>query len=213
MSKCIIVSSGIINDYSFYRAHICPDDYIICADGGIRHLLSMNVIPDLWIGDFDSCRFNDIVNDHAELKSVETVTLNTDKDVTDTHYACIEAIKRGYRQVILWGACGGRIDHMISNIHLLEFFADNDVNALIQDERNTLSLCRDNVKIIKSRKYISLLPLDKSVSISNSKGLKYPVKNYKLSRENSIGVSNEIIDEYAIISVESGSVLIVESDD
>ena len=213
MSRCIIISSGVINDYSFYQSEICPDDYIICADGGIRHLISIGFSPDLWIGDFDSCRLRDIINDHPELKSVETVVLNTDKDVTDTHYACIEAIKRGYKKIIIWGAFGGRIDHMISNIHLIEFVADNGAEAILQDEKNTVSLCRDDIKIIKNRKYISLIPIDRSVIIDNTFGLKYPLNNYQLCREISLGVSNEIIDDYALISVKSGSVLIVESDD
>lgn len=213
MSRAIIVSNGSINDYSYYISKIKPDDYIICADGGIRHLLKMGIIPHLWLGDFDSCRFSELNSNYPELSKVETITLNKAKDETDTHYACLIAINKGYKDIVIWGAFGGRIDHMLSNIHLLEFLKNNNISAKIEDEKNTLQLCNGFVEFKKSRKYLSIIPLTDSVVISKTKGLLYPLNNFILKREISMGVSNEIVCDSASIEIKSGLVLIAECDD
>lgn len=213
MSRAIIVSNGCISDYSYYTSKIKPDDYIICADGGIRHLLKMGILPHLWMGDFDSCRFSELNSAYPELSMVETITLKKDKDETDTHYACLTAINKGYTDIIIWGAFGGRVDHMLSNIHLLEFLKNNNVSAKIEDEKNTLQLCDGYTEFKKSRKYLSILPLTDITVISKTKGLLYPLSNFALKREISMGVSNEIVGESASIEIKSGLVLIAECDD
>ena len=213
MSRCIIISNGIITDYSFYKCNFKNDDYVICADGGIKHLLELNRTPDLWLGDFDSCKFNEICNKHIELNDVEKITLNPVKDVTDTHYACLEAVKRNYKDIVIWGACGGRLDHMLSNIHLLELLYKNNIKAKIQDDKNTIHICGNEIKLLKKHKYISIIPLDNTAVISKTTGLKYPLQNFALNREISLGISNEIIGSEAYIKIESGLVLVIESDD
>ena len=213
MSRAIIVSNGTINDYSYYKNKIKKDDYIICADGGIRHLIAIGVYPDLWLGDFDSCRFSEIISQHEALKNVETIPLSTVKDETDTHYACIKAIQLGYKEILIWGGCGGRIDHMISNIHLLEFLKNKNVTGVIEDEKNTLHISSDKVTVEKKRKYLSILPISDYAVIKKTSGLLYPLENYTLTREISMGVSNEILLGEATVEIESGLVLIAESDD
>ena len=146
-------------------------------------------------------------------KDVETLKLNPVKDATDTEVACDIAIQKGYKDITIWGALGGRCDHMLSNIHLLEKLIDEGVSATIEDEKNTLTLCKDYIEITKSRKYLSVIPLDKSIYISKTYGLLYPMENYELFRLVSKGVSNEIIDKKAQIYIKSGTALIVQSDD
>lgn len=213
MSRVIIVSGGSISDYSYYKNKIKEDDFIICADGGIKHLLKMGIYPHLWLGDFDSCKFSQIVLENPKLKEVETITLSTKKNETDTHYACIKAIERGYKEIVIWAALGGRIDHAISNIHLLEFLKNNGVKGIIEDEKNTLCLCSDKITISKKKKYLSILPISSSAVIKSTKGLLYPLENFALTRYISMGVSNEITEEEASITISSGIVLIAESDD
>ena len=102
---------------------------------------------------------------------------------------------------------------MMSNIHLLEFLEKNNVTGQIVDEKNTIRICTDKITIAKKRKYVSIIPLDSSVLILQTRGLKYPLKNYVLNREISMGVSNEITDSQAEILIESGKILVIESDD
>ena len=57
--KAVIVSGGTVDNYSFY-SEILKDKYIICADGGIYLLQKLNIKPDMFLGDFDSCNFDEI---------------------------------------------------------------------------------------------------------------------------------------------------------
>ncbi len=213
MSRAVIVSNGRVFDYSAYSNIIRNDDFIICADGGIKHLLKLNIYPDLWIGDFDSCKFDELIQKYPELKGVNTLVLKKDKDETDTHFSCIKALEMGYDELLIVFAGGGRIDHMLSNIHLLEFILNKGAKATIIDEKNTIHICSYHISIAKSKKYLSIIPLDEEVVVEKTRGLLYPLKNFTLPREISMGISNEITGTVAEIYIKSGKALIVESDD
>ncbi len=213
MPRAVLVSNGVMTAYSYYKENLKADDFIVCADGGIRHLLEMELIPDLWIGDFDSCKFDELIRETPALSSVKTCRLNPEKDVTDTHF-CIDTIaEMGYDDIVMWGSLGGRADHMLSNIHMLEYLYNKGIRAVIEDDKNIISIASGDMELFKKRKYLSIIPLDRSVHILKSDGLKYPVEDFVLSREISMGVSNEILNDRASISFGGGRALIIESDD
>ena len=213
MKRAIIISNGSISDYSFYKNFFKTNDYIICADGGIKHCLNLGIVPDLWIGDFDSCNLGEICEDNPELKSVEILGLNPCKDETDTHKACIIAIEKGYKEIALIGSIGTRLDHSLSNIHLLEFMHEKGISASLVNENNTVRIFDKYIKLAKNRKYLSLVPLDASVTVTDTFGLKYPLHNFLLKRSVSMGVSNEVCGESAEIHIKNGMMLIIESND
>ncbi len=213
MPRAVLVSNGVMTDYTYYKAQLREDDFIVCADGGIRHLMAIGALPNLWIGDFDSCAFDELMQNNPKLLSVRTHRLNPEKDVTDTHY-CLDTIAdMGYSEIVMWGSLGGRADHMLSNIHMLEYLYNKGINAVIEDNKNIIRIARNTVTINKSRKYISLIPMDRTVHILKTTGLKYPLEDFYLPRDISMGVSNEILYDKAVISFGEGSALIIESDD
>ena len=211
--KAYIISNGQIDDYSYYRNTVGKEDFVICADGAIYHCINMGIVPDLWIGDFDSCDYEEICAKHPELKSVKIQRLNPVKDETDTHIACLIAKEKGYDNLVIWGALGNRADHMLSNIHLLELLHANGISATVENEKNTISYFDSKIKIHSARKYLSLIPLDKSVTVVKTKGLLYNLENYNITREISLGVSNEVVGESAEIVIKNGAMLAIESED
>lgn len=202
MKTCCIVGAGDCPRFDFKKDE---GDLIIAADGGYAHLKSFGVKPDITIGDFDSLGFTP--------DDTETVILPAAKDVTDMNAAVDIGIKKGYKKFVIYGACGGRIDHTISNIQLLAFLAEKGMECRIRDGKTViLALNNNKIKLDVSNKgYISVFAhsdLCKGVSI---KGLKYPVENAELSNVFSLGVSNEFIGEEAEISVKSGTLIITYS--
>lgn len=211
--RAIIISNGNIDNYSFYKDKFVDSDYIICADGAIRHCVELGIVPDIWIGDFDSCNYDNYCRQYPELIGVDTVKLNKDKDETDTHIACNIAIDKGCDDILIWGALGKRADHMLSNIHLLEALNKKKITAIIEDENNTISVF-DSVYVTKKhRKYLSLIPLDANVTVIKTEGLLYPLENYVITRDISLGVSNEVVDTEAKISICGGLMLAIHSND
>lgn len=79
----------------------------IAADGGIRHARTLNLVPELWVGDFDSA----VAADGDAYTAMERQTHPPAKDATDGDLAIAAAIARGASHMTLVGAFGGRTDH------------------------------------------------------------------------------------------------------
>jgi len=211
--RAVVIANGEVRDYRLLKTNIKADDFIICADGAIIHCIKMDIVPHLWIGDFDSCDFNSYINKYPFLRDVRLVRLNPEKDVTDTHAACDIAIDSGYDEILILAGIGTRFDHSLSNVHLLEYLLDSGISASVSNENNTIRLFRNTITINSDKKYLSLIPLDANVKVLKTSGLKYPMQNLNFKRCISLGVSNEIVNDKATIEIEGGLVLSVESDD
>lgn len=61
--------------------------------------------------------------------------------------------------------------------------------------------------------YVSLLPLTDSVKGVTLGGFKYPTENLTFYREQTLGVSNEIVQEEATVEFSDGIFIVVESQD
>jgi thiamine pyrophosphokinase len=74
----------------------------IAADGGMRHAATLGVLPELWVGDFDSTP-PDL---DGAFPNVPKQPYPAAKAATDGEIAIQEAIERGARRLILAGALG-----------------------------------------------------------------------------------------------------------
>jgi len=95
------------------RSLIDPQ-HVIAADGGMRHAGALDLIPQLWVGDFDS-------SDEALQRSydfVERVAYPAEKALTDGEIAIQAALDRGADRLILCGALGGRSDQVLGHMSM-----------------------------------------------------------------------------------------------
>ena len=211
--RSVVIANGDIKEYSFIRSLLSPNDFLLCADGAIRHFINMNIYPDIWIGDFDSCTYEQVCKSNPDLLKVKTLTLNPVKDYTDTQAACDVAISHGSDEILILAAVGSRIDHTLSTIHLLEYLNNREIKASIVTENNCITLLTSFYEFSSQWKYISLIPLDEYVDIIKTTGLKYNLENFRLLRENSLGVSNEFVSNEASIKIKNGKLLVIQSRD
>ena len=109
----LILASAPETEYGYVRELAQQADYIICADGGTRHAAACGIRPDLVVGDFDSGKRPDT--------DTETITLKPEKDDSDLMCCTREALRRGADVIAYACASGGRIDHFLSNLSLLEY--------------------------------------------------------------------------------------------
>ena len=66
MKRIIIFANGELPDSNKALLLLHADDYIICADGGTRHAVTLAVQPDLIIGDMDSLEKGKLEKFHDE---------------------------------------------------------------------------------------------------------------------------------------------------
>lgn len=210
-SRALIICNGTIRNYEFYRKYF-DKAYIICVDGGTRHMKPFKYRPDILIGDFDSTDKEDLQY-YIDL-DVEIKRFDSHKDKTDTHLAIDLAIRLGYKEIIIIGALGTRLDHSLANIQLLKHIMESGNKGIIVDEYNEIQLINSKVIIKSDLKYnLSLIPLTEIVTGVTSKGLYYPLNNISLKMGDSIGISNEFIAKEAEIAIKSGILILMKSKD
>ena len=82
---------------------------VIAADSGMMHAAALGVVPELWVGDFDSAGSELTL----QFRDVPRETFPAEKDATDGAIAVAEAIRRGAREIVLLGGLGGQTDHTV----------------------------------------------------------------------------------------------------
>ena len=122
---------------------------VICADSGVRHAFRMNIIPDIIVGDMDSASVEDIKK--IEALGIEKYTFSAEKDFTDTELALRLALKKGARQVVLFGGLGSRPDHSLANIFLMVLFKKQGMDVKLVGGNWEMSLI-DNKKQFGGKK-------------------------------------------------------------
>ena len=210
MFRCFIITSYLNGDLPSILDKN-NEDFIICADNGYSVAKNNGIVPNIIIGDFDSF-------DSSEIdfpSNIETLKLPVEKDVTDT-LACVKyAINKGFKEIIIIGGIGGRLDHTMANLQCLLYGLSLGVNIELRDSNNIATLHFPSEIIIKKEKNfkVSLFSFDHVCDGISTKGLKYQLFNDKLSQGFPLGVSNEFTAEYASVSFKSGILLLILSKD
>ncbi len=197
MGKCIVFCAA---GFDALAQNIGADDYIVAADGGLRHLQTLSLTPHAILGDFDSLGY---VPQGAEVFPVE-------KDDTDAMLAVRHGLERGFREFLIYGGLDGqRLDHTVANYQTLQFLADNGaVGYLIGRDYCVTVIKNECIRFPKTAEGIlSLFCLGADAGGVCLRGLQYPLENGVLSSGFPLGVSNHFVGENAEIRVESGSLL------
>lgn len=206
--KCVIVAGGEMSDGAYLKNALQEADYIICADGGARHLLTLGLSPQLVVGDFDT-----LTPDELEIlagKGAKIDRYPPEKDYTDTHLALLKAVEMGYSDVTMLAVLGGRLDHTLANLMLLALPETVHIEVKIVDETQKIYLVRSRLKMQgKPGDTVTLLPLSDRVTGIETQGLKYPVPEGTFVMGIPIGVSNVMTDHAVSITVRDGLLLVL----
>lgn len=210
--KALIIASGTISDYNLLKSLVQENNFILCADGGLNHLIKINTIPNLVIGDLDSISKDAL--DYIKANNIHIERFPVMKDETDTHLALNYLIQNKYSEITIVGGIGSRIDHTLGNIYLLKSLLDKKIKGTIINENNIIHLVDKSIKIIKKLGYYtSIIPITSDgINISIS-GFLYPLVNDHIDFGSTRGISNEINCDAGIITINKGEALIIESRD
>ena len=203
----LIIGAAPWQDGQFLAPYLDGKDWMVfCADGGYANAKVAGLEPDFLIGDWDS--------EEKPALDVPCVTLPTEKDMTDLQAAMDEALSRGVTELLLCGCTGGRLDHTVSNLLLLEWLAERGGQGVVVDEDNEVRLLTPGTCRLEDRPhyhYLSLVPLDHRISGVTLKGTKYPLERAELSRGDTLSISNEPRNPVLEITIGSGRALLIRS--
>ena len=199
MNICYLVGAGDITSLPK------PDstDLVIAADGGYDHLISHGVRCDLLIGDLDSIK--------GAPKDVELMRHPIKKDDTDMILAFREGVRRGYRDFLILGGTGGRIDHTLANMSLLLLAARSGYTARLSAPDYTALAVYNSSVTLNGQKgaTLSVFALGGKAEGVSIKGAEYELSDGTLTPDFPLGVSNKFTDKEAEISVKNGSLLVI----
>ena len=154
------------------------------------------------VGDFDSLGAPPI--------DQTVFTLNPEKNFTDGEYALTVAKEKGLTEVTIYGAYGGKIEHVLGTIALLKIAKNLNLTAIIKDGNTVTRLIDGKVNLIARKgSTLSLIPYGESCSFVKSSGLYYPLDNLTLTNADTRGVSNVVTNEEVQIEFEKGQALVI----
>ena len=168
---------------SFYKKNIY--DYVIAVDGGLDYCTESGIRPDMIVGDFDTHGNDDL--DGYVREGITVRRFMPEKDDTDTEIAIHEAVKRG-----------------------------NETDARLVSADNIVFLENKPFEITREYfplKYVSFVPFAGEVTGMKLKGFKYPLDGYTLKPGYSRCISNELTDDTAYVSMDSGILIAINSAD
>lgn len=194
----------------------CENDIWVGVDRGVYTLINKNITPVIAFGDFDSVSNEELQIIESHVKELKRY--KPEKNETDMELALNWAVRQEPANIRVFGATGGRLDHLLANVHLLvkPVVEDNDINIVLIDNQNILSLKGPGsykIEKRKDKKYISFVPLTLDVEGLTLEGFKYPLKNRHISIGSTLCISNELINDYGTFSFSKGILLVIRSND
>ena len=214
--KTIIINGGSIDDvFAVAYMQDYSADYIIAADKGMEFCYRNGILPDCIIGDYDSVE-PDILSFFRAKQGIIWRDFIPEKDYTDSEIAIDMALSVGSAQVHMLGATGTRLDHVIGNVQLLYRLKESGVEGRIVDAHNRIRMVEKQEVLYRNQqfgKYVSVLPLTTTLEGITLTGFKYPLQQARITSDNTLGISNEIDEAKAVITIERGVAIVIESRD
>ncbi len=213
--KVVIVVGGDQTDVADLVHRYSASHRLIGADRGALKLAELLTNFDAAIGDFDSVTPTEM--EDIKKKSRVCRVLPAQKDETDTEAAIAYAIEAFHpEEIILLGAFGGRLDHLMSNLWLAFHPLVKGMAGKISlmDLHNTLRFYMPGSYALEKesdKKYLSFigmtpikkLTLTEVVYPLHGKDYEYPIAL----------VSNEFEGTQMHFSFESGLLAVIQSSD
>lgn len=199
MGSCVIFCAG---GFDALARPLGAEDYVIAADGGLRHTQALGIVPAEILGDFDSLGY---VPEGATIYPVE-------KDDTDAMLAARRGLELGLREFVFYGALEGpRLDHTVANFQTLQFLADRGTRGFLVGRDTLVTVVKNGSLTFPAgaEGNLSVFCMGPDARGVTERGLYYGLTNGVLTAGFPLGASNHFTGEQAVISVEEGSLLVL----
>ena len=204
--KALILAGGDLRVTLAVQTLCRRADFIVAADGGLRHAERLDIKPNLVVGDFDSATPETL----GAFADVPRETHSADKDLLDLELAIDRVLEQGITHLHLLGVLGSRFDQSLAAVliaarHVTEGASVSlhsgvqDVFFLAGPERRTFALPPDSVFSVLSLVAKSTLSLE-GAKFRLDQPLKFGV---------GLGVSNRTLKEPLTVTLVDGLIALV----
>ena len=180
-------------------------DYRVAADGGANQLHNQNLVPDAVVGDFDSLQ-PEVRKKLPNSKLFHVKEQNTN----DADKAVRHCLKRGFAEIHILGAEGGRNDQFLSSLEILLKYSLQAHRILLSQLERMEFIFDSWEEDLPIGTTLSLLPLFGGAQGVVTKGLAYSLKNNELvPGELPSGVSNLVVASPVSVTIQKGQLLLI----
>ena len=199
--KCLIITGGDFSPPADETGH----DFVIACDRGWQHAKKLGIPYDIAIGDFDSAP--------APAGDIPVITHPVKKDDTDTMYAVRTALEKRCRKIAIACAFGGRLDHTLANLQSAAYVVSHDGECHLVGEDTEAFVFPASRKTFPRREgwSLSLFALSDVCTGVTIEGTKFDCEGVTMTNAFPLGVSNVWTSDEAVVSVESGIMMAVQS--
>ena len=149
----IVVANGEVPSSELSLSILNDKRRIVCCDGALQKLLSVNIIPDVVIGDGDSMNAQ-LLNPQTNIENPQTdsgspycrdamhcvsaeghkIPYHQDRseEYNDLQKALKYCMANGYDNILLIGCGGLREDHFIANLSIMVMYSEKLHHLLLQ---------------------------------------------------------------------------------
>ena len=174
---------------------------IICCDGALQKLLSINIIPDIVVGDGDSM--------DAELLHGNKIPYHQDRseEYNDLQKALKYCMANGYDNILLMGCAGLREDHFIANLSIMVMYSEK-LHLAMLTEHGVFNVIRSKGTFYASPgMQVSVFARNPHTKLT-FQGLKYPVNNLSFSWLWEGSLNEALCDEFTVTAGNEGAVVV-----
>lgn len=208
MSNCLILCNGELSKKTLNKivSKNKPRLQVIACDGASDFLYRHKITPDYIIGDLDSINPKTLA--YYRQKKVK-IKKSADQNKNDLEKALIFAIQKKFKNILITGLTGKRIDHSLNNLSvLLRYYKkahikiyDNKFEIFIIDKSTQFTCKKGDI--------VSLIPLPIAKGITTT-GLKYKLNNETLKFGKREGALNKANDNNVTIRIVKGDLLVIK---
>ncbi len=197
-----IVAAGVIDHPELLAEEVARYSTIVAVDGGLHYCAAMGVTPTILIGDFDSTE-PELLSRYLHLPIHR---FPVDKDSSDLELALALPEARRAADITVFGATGGRTDHLISNLQLL---TEESKRLTFESEIEWIfALPMDATLSLHIGQQISLMPLFGPVEGVFSEGLEWELTGSTLDQHR-VSLSNRATANRVRVRHRSGTLLCI----
>ncbi|GBE28699.1 thiamine pyrophosphokinase [bacterium BMS3Bbin03] len=197
----LIFANGEPTQKKWVKSYLAGTPLIVAADGGANHLIHLGISPDFIVGDLDSVTA-DTLNHYPNAKTV----LREDQNFTDLEKTLQFCLERETSEIIVFNATGGRADHALANLGLLQTFS-RVVDISFVDNNFTIRIIRSAVVLETQPGQILSLIAIQPVSGITVQGVEFPLQNAELEWGGR-GVSNSVTETQVSIQIGRGELFL-----
>ena len=207
--KILVLGNGVWGREETLGGLVEQAEIVIAADGGWAKAKRCGVSVDVVVGDLDSLTGEE--RDALDRADVRVLRHPTEKDRTDLEIALDHAVSMNPEKILLWGFWGGRLDHGLANLLLLEKAVRQGIRVECVTDAERIHLVSERLDLEGAAigDLVSLLPLTAAVEGVRTVGLKYALAGETLRRPSSRGVSNLVTAAPVRIELEHGLLFVV----